>query len=311
MLDWAIVAARLLQFICALVLFGLSLFSVYGFQNEYRSAASARWVWPQYSVAIAAAGALLSLFWWVAALATTYFPNAAPFDPSAMWIVLSATSFGRVASLRAGLLVLSIITLFAFGQSRTGWIVQSILGALIVASFAWTGHGNYDSGWQGVLHISADVLHLLSAGVWIGALVALGILILRSLATNAAKNADAVLNGLEQFSGIGPMIVAVLILSGLVNSWFLVGIAQWSALFTTGYGIALTIKLILFGGMLLLAAINRYRLSPALVSDLEKGLSPARVLRRLRVAALTELGLSIIVLSTVALMGTWEPPVAS
>jgi len=310
MLDWAIVSARFLQFVCTLVLFGLSLFHLYGLQNQYRGAGVVRWAWPQYGVAIAAAGALLGLFWWVAALAATYFPNAASFDPSAMWVVLSATSFGQVAFFRAGMLALSIITLFAFWQSRTGWIVQSILGALIVASFAWTGHGNYDSGWQGVLHLSADAVHLLSAGVWIGALVPLGILILRSLATNAAKDADVVIHGLEQFSGIGPMIVAVLILSGLVNSWFLVGIAQWSALFTSGYGIALTIKLILFGGMLLLAAINRYRLSPALVTAVENTRSPARVLRSLRAALLFELGLSVLVLAAVALLGTWEPPIA-
>ncbi len=70
-------------------------------------------------------------------------------------------------------------------------------------------------------------------------------------------------------------------------------------------------KLVLFGAMLLLAAINRYRLSPRLRSDLEKGLSPALVLRRLRVAVLSEFGLSIIVLAAVAFMGTWEPPIAS
>jgi putative copper resistance protein D len=309
MLDWAIVSARLLQFVCALVLFGLSLFRVYGFRSENRSSA-ALWDWSKSSIAIAAVGALFGVFWWVAALATTYFPNAAQFDPSAMWVVLSATSFGRIAFLRAGLLVISTIALLVIRQARTGWIVQSVLGALIVASFAWTGHGNYDSGWWGVLHLCADVLHLLSAGVWIGALVPLSVLILRSLTTSTKSDAYAVVNGLERFSGIGPMIVAILVLSGLVNSWFLVGIAQWSALFTTSYGLALTFKLVLFGGMLLLAAINRYRLSPALISDLEHGRSPALVLRSLRVTLLVEFSLSILVLASVALLGTWEPPIA-
>jgi putative copper resistance protein D len=134
---------------------------------------------------------------------------------------------------------------------------------------------------------------------------------LQSLKTHTTAEARIVLGGLDRFSGIGPAVVAVLVLTGLVNSWFLVGLAQWQALFTTAYGIALTAKLGLFAGMLLLAAANRYRLSPKLRADVERGASPATSLRKLRVSILTETTLSILILAAVALLGTWEPPVSA
>jgi putative copper resistance protein D len=81
-------------------------------------------------------------------------------------------------------------------------------------------------------------------------------------------------------------------------------------LFATDYGIALTIKLTLFAVMLMLAAANRYRLSPQLRVSLDKGLSPAAVLRTSRSSVAKEIGLSIAVLAAVALLGTWEPLIA-
>jgi putative copper resistance protein D len=309
--DWAIVAARLLQFGSAVVLFGLPLFCLYGFSAGEANRLSRRWGRMRLGVLIAAAGAFLGVVWWIAAQAAIFFPNAGPFDRDAIGILLTETRFGRVALLRAGLLVLAIIVVLLFAPRRAIWILLSVLGAAVLASFAWTGHGIYDAGWAGIVHMGADILHLFAAGVWIGALVPLSILILQSLRSQTANEARAALYGLERFSGIGPAVVAVLVLTGLVNSWFLVGIAQWQSLFTTAYGIGLTLKLGLFGGMLLLAAANRYRLSPKLRADVERRGSPAASLRKLRVSILTETALSFLVLTAVALLGTWEPPVSA
>jgi putative copper resistance protein D len=308
--EWVISAARLLQFGSALVLFGLSFFCLYGFRAGSVGVSSDRWSWLQLCVLIAAAGALLGVFSWVGAQAAIFFPDAGAFDPNAIWILLTETRFGRIAFMRAGLLLLSIVVALSFSPTRTVWIAQSILGAAILASFAWTGHGIYDVGWAGAVHTGADVLHLLAAGVWIGALVVLSILLLRSLRKQTETETRRTMNGLERFSAIGFAVVAVLVLTGLVNSWFLVGIAQWQALFTTDYGILLTIKLALFGGMLLLAASNRYRFSPRLTADLNHGRAPRRSLRMLWASVLAETGLAILVLAAVAMLGTLEPPVS-
>jgi putative copper resistance protein D len=309
-LEWAIAFARLLQFGGALVLFGLALFCIYGFRKNTRNSPASPGNWARSGILIAAIGALAGAWLWVGAQAATFFPDAGFFDPAAHWIVLAETGFGRIAFLREGLLVASIAVALLVSPAKLFWVAQTLLGGVAVASFAWVGHGIYDSGFSGILHTGADVLHLLAAGVWIGALVPLCILIVRSLRTQTERDAYAALDGLERFSGIGPAAVSILLATGLINSWFLVGIAQWRALFATDYGIALTIKLILFAVMLMLAAANRYRLSPQLRASLEKGLSPAVALRTLRSSVAMELVLSIAVLAAVALLGTWEPPVA-
>jgi putative copper resistance protein D len=309
--DTAIVAARFLQFGSALVLFGSSLFALYGFRSGGTpTAVGGLWFWPRPIVLIAALGALLGVFGWIAAQAAIFFPDAGPFDPGANWILLTETQFGRVAFARAGLIALSIVVSLLLAPTRAFWFVQSALATLIVASFAWTGHGIRDTGWAGTVHTGADVLHVLAAGIWIGALVPLSILILRSLHAQTEAETRRTSNALAQFSGIGPAIVAVLVLTGFVNSWFLVGIAQWQALFTTNYGLLLTAKIGLFGGMLLLAAANRYRFSPRLTADLEQGRLPRRSLRALRASVMAETSLAILVLAAVAMLGTLEPPVS-
>jgi putative copper resistance protein D len=306
LLEWVPVSARLLQFAGALSLFGISLFCLYG----YRVAAEASSRWPRIGVLTAASTALIGALLWVGAQTATFFPNTGFFDLESNWIVLTETGFGRATFLREGSLVASIAFALVSPLSKPTYIVQTILGSFIVANFAWVGHGVYDSGLSGLVHTGADVLHLLSAAIWIGALVSLSILMVRSLNSGTENDAQAALNGLERFTGIGPATVGLLLITGIVNSWFLVGIAQWRALFTTEYGIVLTIKLIFFAAMLFLAAANRFLLSPRLRASLEAGLSPALALRKLRRSIGAELLLSLAVLAAVAWLGTREPPVA-
>jgi putative copper resistance protein D len=61
---------------------------------------------------------------------------------------------------------------------------------------------------------------------------------------------------------MGYVAAAMLIGSGLVNSWFLIG--NISGLFATPYGQLLIVKLVLFAGMLALAVANRFWIVPPL-----------------------------------------------
>jgi len=309
--EWHVVAARFLQFGFVLVLFGGSLFFLYAFKDEALLAVHQRWRWPHLCVLAAGVGGLIGIVWWVVIQAETFFPGAGLFDLKSIWIILTETSFGHITFVRMGLLAFSLLTALVFVPARNVWIIQSVYGVAILATFAWTGHGVYDSGFVGLIHTVADLFHLLAAGVWIGALLPLSVLILCSLRSQTMTDARTTLENLEQFSGIGPAVVAVLILTGLVNTWFLVGLEQWQGLITTAYGNALIIKLILFGGMLLLAGSNRYRLSPALRTDIEDFRPVASSLRALRTSILIETVLAFLVLVTVALLGILEPTISS
>jgi len=111
-----------------------------------------------------------------------------------------------------------------------------------------------------VMYVTADAVHLLAAGVWLGGLLPLGMVVVSSWAKQLS-NDDAVLV-LSRFSGMAYLAVAALVASGLLNGWFLVG--SLSALIGTTYGELLLLKLGLFGLMLCLAASNRFWLVPAL-----------------------------------------------
>jgi len=152
-------------------------------------------------------------------------------------------------------------------------------------------------------------LHALAASVWVGALVAFfGLLVAgaRSAETNHALHA-----ALHRFSGVGSALVAVLVVTGLVNSWVLVGPENLEGLWTTAYGQLLSLKLLIFVGMLGLAAANRFRLTPALARAIENNSVPDEALGSLRRSILLEALLGLAVLLLVAWFGTLAPPASA
>ena len=265
-----------------------------------------RWPWPRSLLLISSVVAIVATTGWLMAEA-----RALSGTWTGLGLIVSGTRFGRVTALRLGLLALSTITALVLPARRSLWLAETLIGGAAVATFAWTGHGTLDSGAAGRLHLGADVLHLLSAGIWIGALLPLSMLILRSRHGQSATDARQVAHGLARFSVIGPTVVATLVATGLINSWLLVGPQHWHALFNTPYGLALTAKVMLFGLMLVFAATHRYHATPALQQAIARGTERGPVLQRLRGTILAETALALLVLTAVAVLGMLEPPVAA
>ena len=139
-------------------------------------------------------------------------------------------------------------------------------------------------------------------------------LVLTRLATDdlATEDMDRVMlaeEALRGFSFVGTIIVALLILTGTVNGWFLVGPGNIASLGQSTYGLLLIAKLLLFAGMLGLAALNRYRLTPALAQAIEEEDAP-RAQALLRASLVVEGGLAIVILGLVAWLGTLSPPMS-
>jgi putative copper resistance protein D len=302
--EWVLSGARLLQFASTLVLFGSALFFLYGWQRTTSVRAPApSWARPLLA-GTSALGVGSAIGWLLAetvALAGVW---------SAWRDVVTGTRFGEILAARTGLLALSLAATLAMRPGRTLWTIASVLGALSVASFVGTGHGTMGEGYAALWHAGADVLHLWLAGVWFGALVPLTILIVLSHRTQSAASAPWILDALMRFSAIGPAVVSVLTLTGLVNAWYLIGPAHWRSLFDAPYGWSLLVKLALFACMLALAAVNRLRLTPQLQTALASSAPIQSVVRRLRVSLLTETLLALLVLAAVSVLGTLEPPVS-
>jgi len=304
-------AARWLQYAGAMILCGSPLFYLYSFEASEATPGCALWRWPFTLVRVAAIVTLVGAVAWLIgeSLSISDDPVEA-LTPAALWLVLSGTRFGLACAVRMALLVLMLVVPTVIRRSRALWRVQAFLGAAVTLSFAWTGHGAMGSGASGVWHLGFDLLHLLAAAVWLGALVPLTVLVLLPLRSQPDE-ATVALRGLEQFSSIGPLVIALLVFSGIGNSWFLIGPSHWRALYSTAYGITLLSKIGLFGAMLMLAIRNRCWTTPALRSDLTARRDVRTVLADLRTSVLTETALGMLVVLAVSLLGALEPPITS
>lgn len=305
-MELLIATARFVQFAAAVTLFGSPLFFFYALGEAARSGDPVLG-WGRNLVRMSSAalviGAVATLLGQTATMAGS---PLLPIDVEALDMVLTGTGFGYaiIARLVLGALVLLLSLWMAPGLRL--WLVAVGAGALILASFAWTGHGAAEEGLAGIAHAISDIIHLIAAGIWLGALVALAVLLWRSR-RRAAPALATLHKALENFAGVGSLVVAALLASGLVNSWFLVGLGNLSGLFTSPYGWLLLIKLVVFGAMLLLAAANRFHLTPRLGLALADGQSSTLVARSLRQSVLVETALGLAVLVLVSILGMLAP----
>lgn len=297
MADPILVAARLVQYAAAAVLFGLPAFRLYGLRTPARAAEGRLLAATAMALPL---GALLALARQAAGM--TGDPAAAA-DPSAWWDVATATQVGHALGFRvaAGLACLAI--LLRAGRSDVPWRSQALVAGAAMASFAWSGHGAAGEGPVGAVQLIADVVHLLAAGLWLGALAGLG-LAAASAEFRTPPGRAALTAALEGFSGIGSALVAALLATGLVNGWILVTPAGFPGLLQTVYGVLLAAKLGLFAAMLACAALNRFRLTPALRAAAGDG---AQALTPLRASLFVETVCGAGVLALVAVFGLLAP----
>jgi uncharacterized membrane protein len=141
-----------------------------------------------------------------------------------------------------------------------------------------------------------DFGHMTGASVWIGGLVALGVLA-ATLRLSAFERDGFWSAALRRFSVVATVCVGVMILTGLWTAWIHVGPPR--LLFHTLYGETLLVKLILALILVGLGAINQLRLLPrvnALRAEGEDGSALAVTLRHFRgvIAAEAVIGLLIL-----------------
>ena len=116
----------------------------------------------------------------------------------------------------------SCFVLLAQQEHRTwqAWSsLQLLIAALLQASLAWAGQGRETATW----HLAADVVHLLVAGLWPAGLWPL-FWFLRKLVPISSPDANLLAGALvRRFSAMSLVAVLALVLTGWINSYFLVG----------------------------------------------------------------------------------------
>lgn len=301
MLEVAVIALRWLQYSGAVVLLGAPLFLLYSFRDS--NGPSLVWARPTLIVAasVLVLGSLAALVAQTAVMAGSL---SEALKPASLFFMVTGMALGMAMVARAVVAGLALLAIIVLKPGRALWTVLSTVGLVVSASFAWTGHGAATDGPGAPLHLAAAIIHAVSAALWLGALAAITILLLRRTATDD----PAIHRSLRGFAGWGTLAVALLVLSGLGNSWFMIGPERVAGLGTNLYGQLLIAKLALIALMLAIAATNRFRLTPALGADLERGEDPRQALRRLRLNIIAETGVGAVLLAVVAVMGTLAPP---
>lgn len=170
-------------------------------------------------------------------------------DPEMLGL-LWTTPVGTALLLRVVGLGLLIAGLF---MGRVGAWVSVSGGVIAVWSFNHVGHV---SSRDTTLLDIALMMHLLAVALWIGVLTPL-----KRLASSPDTFSVAAQVG-HRFGVVATVTVPVLIIVGGYMGYQLVG--SFTALFGTGYGQALMIKVVLVSGLLGLAAANKLRFIPAL-----------------------------------------------
>ena len=300
-----LVAIRFVQFAAAMAAFGVCAFRLYAFTGSaeifrHEPAHAALDALLRRATQVAAVLALIAGLAIVPCVAAEMTGGAASaLDPATLKAVMVATEFGHAwcghLAFSAALVALCVVS-----PRRWGLAALSLAALLTLASLGWVGHAAMDMG-GGVVHEINQMAHLTAAGLWLGGLLPLGILLHRSSRPDGAAYVPLARAALPHFSQIGYVAVALLTLTGSINSVMLVG--SFHALVTTPYGRLLLVKIALFIAMVGLAIVNRFRLVPRL-----RGLGPPDIpLRALCRSVIAEQAIGLAILAVVAVLGTWPP----
>jgi copper resistance protein D len=294
--DLLIIASRLVHFAAAALLLGAPLFRLAIAPREAS-------VWTRGRLELAASmAALLSGLGWLAGVAATMAGSfAEAVAPDILQAVAFDTRFGHLWIGRLVVLVAIAAVQIAGKPTRGRDAVLAILAAAFAASLVGVGHGMAGAGHGpevARIHMAADMVHLLCATGWIGALVCLGYLLREVLAGRVAVDTARV--ALRRFSAMGYWAVALLVVTGCINAFVMV--PRPASLIGSDYGRALLVKLAFVAVMVAIAIVNRLALSPRIMAAADpKGV------RTLWRSVLLEQGVAVLVVAAVAWLGTIHP----
>ena len=170
-------------------------------------------------------------------------------DASLLRLAMHSTQGSSCALLLIGLALL-VIGLLLRRALAAAWIGA----AIAVCAPTVTGHTSVHA--QRALLAPLLVVHLLVGAFWLGALWPLGL-------TVRYERADVAAHVLQRFSKLATWLVPCIALAGLGMAYMLIDDVS---VLRRPYGLLLLGKLIVFAGLLGLAALNRWRFAPALAA---------------------------------------------
>jgi copper transport protein len=187
-------------------------------------------------------------------------------------VELSSSSFGSVfrtsfgqwylfrLPLLAGLYVLLVgqIARWALARDGAGWMWWAgwiVLAAGLLSTSTFTGHAAVASPRAaGLLN---DLVHLAAGSTWFAGIILLAVFLPDAWRGRAEPERLSLLAPVVvRFSQVALISIAIVAVTGVVNS--LLNVASFGDLFGSAYGLTLTLKLLLFVGVIAMGAVNHF-----------------------------------------------------
>ncbi len=179
--------------------------------------------------------------------------------PTVIPVVLSATRFGHIWIARVPLLI-GLWLLWGAGwlwRERARFIGGIMLLGLLAIAFtrSETGHPADHGSFR--FPVFVDWIHLVAAGLWIGALFSIALFVFptlrRRLQEGKRERPAVIFSRLSTLAGVG---LGLILVTGIYTAWQQLG--SWSAFVTSTYGEVLLVKLGLVLVLVLIGVYNRY-----------------------------------------------------
>jgi copper transport protein len=335
--------ARGLDYLAIALLLGGVAFLLLSWRPALVQTAAAGAGWPEASTAFAARArrmlALAVVLGIVAGVAGIVLQGAtaggttfwSALDPGVVREVLG-TRFGRIWGLRvldwivlgtvlaAGVGARTIPVLRPAAVGATGvapapypgaavLVALAIPAAFLAITPALAGHATTQHPVAALFPL--DVVHVLAMSIWIGGLVALLFVVPAATRRLDPPERTRLLAAvLVRFSPIALACVIALAATGVLQALIDMG---WSlsALTSTPFGRAVLIKVGLLAALVVLGAVNRQRVVPALRRLVDEGETPGAAGRILRRTLRGEVALLVVVLGVTSALVSYAPPAAT
>ena len=174
---------------------------------------------------------------------------------AALPLVLTRTHFGAIWIART--MALALLVVVSMLWSRASRVVGLVLALGVALTSTLTGHA---ADWgDRSFTVLVDWLHAVAATAWTGGLFGLAATMRRDWGASSPELTGEVA---RRFSRLAGFCLLVVLASGIYNAY--VQMPSLAALWTTTYGVALLLKILLALVLVLLGATNRYLILPAL-----------------------------------------------
>lgn len=208
-----------------------------------------------------------------------------------LWSVALQTHAGMSNTIQA-VTCIALVGAFATGRRR----LATGFSGLVLAEVATTGHMATELDLFGITRVATAAVHILSAAAWVGALLTFLTLIHLS---RSPQLRTAAISAMRLFSRAGHLAVGLVVLTGLINSWVIVGHQPFE--WHVPYQRYLLLKIAVVGAMCAIALVDRYVILPQFRA------SPLFARTALIGGAAYEIALGLLAFALVASFGLDDP----